>query len=148
MSKLIEVQGDLFANTAKDDWLAQCISADFAMGAGIALQFNEQRNVRNGLKNQYGYHIMEVFKAKGPQVLEYNNVFNLVTKCECYTKPTLSALCMTIQKMKMIAVTKGIKKISMPRIGCGIDGLDWEQVKKAINCIFEESDIQIVVYYI
>jgi len=38
-----------------------------------------------------------------------------------------------------------IEKIAMPLIGCGLDRLDWEQVKDVIEDVFGETDIEILV---
>lgn len=46
-----EEKRDLFS--VSDSWyLAQCVSADFAMGAGIAVQFNKHFNVKENLKSK------------------------------------------------------------------------------------------------
>ena len=44
-----EKQQDLFA-TPPEYYLVHCISADFAMGAGIAVQFNRQFSMRDKLR--------------------------------------------------------------------------------------------------
>lgn len=36
----------------------------------------------------------------------------------------------------------------MPRIGCGLDKLEWNKVKEMIKEIFEDTDIVIEVYYL
>ena len=36
----------------------------------------------------------------------------------------------------------------MPKIGCGLDRLDWELVKQIIEKIFKETDIEIKIFYI
>ena len=40
---------------------------------------------------------------------------------------------------------EGITKIAMPRIGCGLDGLNWQDVKKALQDVFDNTDIEILV---
>jgi O-acetyl-ADP-ribose deacetylase (regulator of RNase III) len=39
-----------------------------------------------------------------------------------------------------------IKKISMPRIGCGLDGLEWDRVKELIKS--HQSTIDVLVIYL
>jgi hypothetical protein len=39
-----------------------------------------------------------------------------------------------------------IKKLAMPRIGCGLDKLDWNTVEEIIEEVFEGADIEIVIY--
>ena len=36
----------------------------------------------------------------------------------------------------------------MPRIGCGLDKLNWKNVKNMIKEIFKDTDIAIEVYYL
>ena len=61
-----EEQRDLFS-VSDDYYLVQCISADFAMGAGIAVQFNEHFNTRENLRRSHYNMLSEWDKslAKG-----------------------------------------------------------------------------------
>lgn len=47
--------------------------------------------------------------------------------------------------MRVVADMNGVKKIAMPKIGCGLDGKDWRVIKKMLKDIFEDSDIEILV---
>jgi hypothetical protein len=40
------------------------------------------------------------------------------------------------------------KQLVLPRIGCGIDGLDWDKVREMIKEVFAETDWTIHVCYI
>lgn len=75
---------------------------------------------------------------------EYN-VFYLITKRNSNGKPTMitlkKALCSLRDKMKEMNLTK----LGIPAIGCGLDGLDWNEVKYCINQIFAGCGIQISV---
>lgn len=44
-------------------------------------------------------------------------------------------------KMKELNLTK----LGIPRLGCGLDGLDWSEVKLLIEKIFSKSEIHITV---
>ena len=46
------------------------------------------------------------------------------------------------------AVSNGVKKLAIPRLGCGLDKLNWSAVSKLIEDIFSESGIEITVYYL
>ena len=41
---------------------------------------------------------------------------------------------------------KGVKGVAMPRIGCGLDLLDWGQVKSLLEQVFGDSCINIVIF--
>lgn len=40
----------------------------------------------------------------------------------------------------------GVTKISIPKIGSGLDLLDWNRVKSLIEKVFSGSNIQMTVY--
>ena len=48
--------------------------------------------------------------------------------------------------MKEIMVKNGNKKLAIPQIGCGLDGLKWDIVRAIVKDIFQETDVEIVVY--
>jgi hypothetical protein len=39
-----------------------------------------------------------------------------------------------------------VRTLAIPRIGCGLDGLNWPQVKACLNDVFEKEPIEITVY--
>lgn len=92
--RLTEVEKDLFSVDPQYS-LAHCISADFALGAGIAKQFDTRFNMRYELFEKYGsYHFT------GGKCLKIGSVFNLVTKDKCWQKPTYKALREALEDMK------------------------------------------------
>lgn len=139
---LIEENTDLFNYEGKA-WLAHCISADFKLGAGIAVQFNERYNIKNFLiKNFY----KDTWFGKGYCIVakEYN-IFNLVTKRKYFGKPTYDTLKYALIDMKAYALSLNVDTIAIPRLGCGLDKLEWDKVKKLIENIFNDIDIKIIV---
>lgn len=129
-------------------WLAHCISADFALGAGVAKQINEAFNMREMLKeevnNQFSFDGIVLPGACIP----IGNVYNLVTKEKYYHKPTLGTLELSLRQVRRHAVAHKVKKIAMPKIGCGLDRLNWDDVKPLIQEIFKDTDIEIMVCYL
>jgi len=137
---LNEVQRDLFS-VPHGYYFAHCISGDFALGAGIAVKFNELYNMRKKLKNTVDY-------IPDNCAILIDNVFNLVTKRKCYHKPTYASLRESLEDMIETIETLEIEKIAMPMIGCGLDKLDWDIVKEIIEDVFEDIDIEILVCYL
>lgn len=141
---LIEIQGDLFTSSDPTSSLAHCVAKDFGMGKGIAVYF----------KKKYGG--LSELKAQNPDVgsmavLETPNnkfVYYLVTKLRSSGYPTIDNLIKSLTEMRNHAVKHGVKMISMPRIGSGLDKLDWNLVKNAINCVFKGTEIKIRIYYL
>lgn len=120
--------------------LAHCISADFNLGGGIAKQFCEHYNMKERLMNGYGVDFSEVGVS-----LQIDNVYNLVTKRYVKDRPTYSDLRKALEDMKVEMGLEGQEKVAMPRIGCGLDRLDWKIVKAIIKDIFEDTDTEILI---
>lgn len=120
--------------------LAHCISADFNLGGGIAKQFCEHYDMRNRLFADYRPDFDVVGLA-----LQIDNVYNLVTKRYVHNSPTYENLTMALEDMKNNMVYNGRKKLAMPRIGCGLDGLNWKIVCSIIKDIFGDTNIEILV---
>ena len=151
---LEEKQMDLF-KVPVYYYFAQCISADLAMGAGIATQFNKRFNTKNTILKIYGDSVSkQIYKTWKPsssvekvRLIRVGRVFCLVTKAMHYDKPTYTDLSRSLQFLKEELDDRCIKYIAMPRIGCGLDKLEWNKVKTIINSIFADSDINILVCY-
>ena len=142
-----EIKGDLFT-APRDNILVHCISADHAMGAGIAKKFTEM-----GIKDAIaGY--CRPWKGVGYAFFACSKfcpwyVMNLVTKEKYWMKPTYTTLRQSLEEMKNIlsVMNKTFKgKISMPRIGCGLDRLEWNKVREIVQEVFKDTDVKIVVY--
>lgn len=128
-------------------YLAHCISADFALGAGIAKQFDAIYNMNEKLHEFYSvpHHSYSYDKNNIGKALLIDNVFNLVTKPRYYHKPTYETLHSALLDMLNQCQEKMITKIAMPMIGCGLDKLDWSLVKDIIIGTFKDTDIDIVI---
>lgn len=136
MTFAVEIK-DLFT-VPKDYTLVHCISGDFALGAGIAVQF-ANRGVKDALKTQY--KVGHIGEALLTHTTEWNGEVSLVTKNKCYEKPTLDSLGLALKSLRSF----GIKKLAMPKIGCGLDRLQWNDVAELIQCVFEDTDVEILV---
>lgn len=143
--KYEEREQDLFT-VSEDYYLAHCISADFALGKGIALEFNKRFDMKAILKANNKDYLKEWRKMGNLAdcILE-GRVFNLVTKERYYNKPTYNSLRWSLEIMKNYCEGSEIKKIAMPVIGCGLDQLEWNKVSDIIKDIFSEMDIEILI---
>ena len=140
-----EEKRDWFTVT-KEYYLAHCISADFGMGRVIVVEFNKRFDMKRKLQNKYPDYINEWHRRKWSFncILE-DKVFNLITKERYFHKPTYDSLYGALNLMKLISIQKGITKIAMPLIGCGLDRLQWDKVSAIIKEIFKDTDIEILV---
>lgn len=143
--KYSEAKQDLFTvdNTY---YLAHCISADFGMGKGIAVQFNVYFDMKNRLNKKYPGYLRKFCCSNihGDCILE-DQVLNLITKERYWGKPTYESITQALKKCKDICMKNGINKIAMPMIGCGLDKLNWDKVSQIIQETFKDTDIEILV---
>lgn len=138
-----EEQRDLF--TVGDDYyLAHCISADFKLGAGIAVEFDRRFNCKAQLKELYKQ--TNQYEEPG-YVLPTGKVFNMVTKNSYWEKPTYKTMRMALEDLHRWCKLDGVDKLAMPRIGCGLDRLEWEKVRRMIQYLFADTDVEILVCY-
>lgn len=142
-----EENGDLFAEEILKDYaLCHCISSDFALGAGIAKAFAGM-----GVKKQLCEKYPRQWQGRGYCLFTETNgvtVGNLVTKQRYFHKPTLETLRQALEDFCAQALKMGLHRIAMPKIGCGLDKLDWEDVRTLIQEVFVTADIEILVRFI
>lgn len=134
------IQGDLFSTDSHYS-LAHCVSKDLKMGKGIAKEF------RNRFKN------VSVLKNQNPEIgsaiylqTPTRFIFYLVTKERYFHLPTYESLTQALQSMKSICESNNIHHISLPKIGCGLDGLSWERVYSILKELFPPSAYHIRIY--
>ena len=73
-------------------------------------------------------------------------VYYLVTKDRYFHKPTYLSLESSLVMMRLHAVENKVKHLAMPKIGCGLDRLEWSKVKDIINSVFEKTDVTVHIY--
>ena len=140
--KLKVKQKDLF-KLPKKYYLAHCISSDFGMSGGIVLLFNKYFDMKNILQSNYE----KTWNDEGYCIKE-GRVYNLITKELVGEQPTYEHLFDALYQMAHDVQTRGIKKVAMPLIGCGIDGLVWSEVEPIIKEAFHGVDCKILVCYL
>lgn len=142
-----EEKGDLFAEEILAEYaLCHCISSDFALGAGIAKLF-----AKMGVKKQLCEKYPKEWQGRGYCLITETNgvtVGNLVTKERYFHKPTLETLRQSLEDFYKQALEMRLKKIAMPKIGCGLDKLDWTDVQTVIKEVFNDTEIGILVRYL
>ena len=135
-----EVTGDLFTSPMTASY-AHCISADLALGKGIAVDFKARFG---GISELQAQHLT----VGGCGVLhrESRYIYNLVTKSQYWHKPTYVTIASSLDAMRDHAIANNVNHICMPKIGCGLDRLRWDFVEGLIKQCFSATLIQITVY--
>lgn len=158
MKSYVERQCNLFEEYGdrKDVYFAHCISADCAMGAGIAIQFVDW------FKKKYDLNLRSFCSCGDVNegtCIEVGRLFNLVTKEHYWDKPTYSSLERSLKYMAKIymqdyvinsmdGTEAEVTTIVMPCIGCGLDQLKWEKVRNIIFKVFRYIPVNIIVCYL
>lgn len=154
---LTEKKMDLF-KLPKEYVLVHCISLDCAMGAGIAKVFDKKfpnmkwrlidcirgNKLRHPISIAYGYNYSE----EGYISTEKQAVINMITKEKYWHKPTYDDFNAALLHVAFLCKKYNIKKLGMPKIGCGLDRLEWEKVKEKIEEYFKDLDTEIIVCYL
>lgn len=146
--------------------LMHCISSDVALGAGIAKVIDEKYQERERILrflpekvdklhwDGRGYGVITpLLNVK--DVSSCFQICNLVTKEKYWQKPTYTSLFESLKHVKPIlkvidsyAKRDGLKlKIVMPKIGCGLDKLNWIRVKEIVT-LWAGLDFDITVCYL
>lgn len=143
MGSFIEIKNDLF-KISNNYALAHCVGNDFLMSAGIAVEFRKRfANQQWLINNSRGIGTALLLS---PPLIE-DNVFYLISKRYSKTsKPSYQDIENCLIDMFQQATNKKFKGIVMPRIGCGLDGKDWNIVKELIKK--HQNDINVLVCYL
>ena len=141
-----EIKKDLFDVPSKY-YLAHCINGSYNLGAGIAKTFNDRMFMQYHLWSKYPFEEGNPSMYIGDALL-VGNVFNLVTKAHHYDKPTYESLYSALKDMRHQCEVLGVTHLAMPKIGCGLDRLDWDKVSTMIKEVFDDLDINILVCYL
>lgn len=137
--------GDLFAQEDLKALAHGCNCAG-AMGKGIAVGFKE--------RYPQMYKLYQSFCKAGAvpgEVFPYYDrdtdvvIYNLMTQRHWTTPATLEAIEDSIATMMTMLQDIRIKKVGMPKIGCGLGGLDWKDVLPVLESHSNGYDITIVV---
>ena len=129
------IRGDVLTSNRS---ITHCVSADFAMGKGIAKTITD-RYGRAGLNTAPLHRIG--WKQVGNRYILY-----LVTKETFRMKPTLTDMRSTLINLRILCLNNSIIELAMPRIGCGLDQLSWPDVEKLVITELENYGISVDVY--
>lgn len=140
------VTGDMFGYPGLEAWSHGCNCAG-AMGKGIAVEFRKrfprmyeayQLRCRDGR-----FSLGDVFLWEEPSAPA---VFNLATQRTWRTRAELWAIEASVKAMAGIAEDRKMSRIGLPRIGAGLGGLDWIDVRKVLAEVGEATPVEFVVF--
>ena len=124
--------------------IGHCISADAKMSKGFADFLSHKIPGLRSTCKKAKLLIGQVFPFWDSTSRRY--IYNLVTKERFFDKPDLSTLLTTLEAMKSHATTNGVSTIAIPKLGCGLDKMNWQEVVKLLRDVFAYSDVHVVVF--
>ena len=146
-------KGNLF-DLPKDQYVfAHCIAADLKWGAGIApiiieKEFNATKYCRyekdGGVLPDGALSVGAAFAVP----TEKGILVNLITKEHTYEKPTYDTLRKSLYALRAYLSKTDYNKLAIPKIGCGLDKLEWPKVESILKTIFADTDLEIEVRYL
>jgi len=139
------LKGDLFHHEGLRALAHGCNCAG-AMGKGIAVEF------RSRFPKMYAeykercadrrFKLGDVFAWAEGDI----TVYNLGTQETWRTKADIRAIETATRAMVRLAERQGIAKIGLPRIGAGLGGRPWEEVRAVLARIGEQTSADLVVF--
>ena len=124
--------------------IGHCISADTQMSKGFAELLSQRTPGLRDSCRRKKFLSGQIFLFWDRVGNRY--IYNLVTKTKFFEKPNLPTLSLTLEEMKCHARLYVISTIAIPKIGCRLDQMNWQEVVRLLRDIFAYSNIRIVVY--
>ena len=137
--KMITKKCDILSLDSKEFYIAHGVSGDFTLGAGLAKKINDKYDMTKKLEENY------IFESGKYGAYLIDNVFNLVLKDTYKDRATYNGLQSALDDLKLSLHYMNVKRIAIPRIGCGKDKLDWNIVQAMFHDTFKDMDIEIIV---
>ena len=152
--KYTEIQGDLFKNLVRDKdnkltyteddvpVYCHCIANDGRWGAGIAPIFIDRVfDFRKETLYMLNHHKWDGTGCCGLTSKDISGKPSYVTITE-----SLKSLRKSMEESYLL--DKDFVVLKMPKIGCGLDKLDWSIVSTLIKGVFSDTNISIEIYYL
>lgn len=141
----IEVkEGNVF-DVAENSTYVQCVSRCCGNKKGIVVQFDKR--FPDAMKKLKSYLDENMISSPTAAILTYQGegLINLVTKDTVWNIPTYEDLRKSISKMVEICRDYNITKLVMPKIGCGLDKLEWDKVQEILTEEFIQSGLEMEI---
>lgn len=141
---LIEVEGDLF--NGGYETIGHGVNCQGVMGAGIAKEFKiRYPNMFYSYKALCEVHQIRLGDVHPWQEKGVKG-YNLATQFQPGANASLVGIRLAVTKAMSHAKNNHIKYIAIPRIGCGIGGLQWTEVGRDLDKITKDiRDVDLIV---
>ena len=122
--------------------IAHTISSDAEMRKGFANTISKRIPLLKDYRKSRNCDIGDIITFRA----DNNLVYNLITKASYYEKPTTNTIKTMLLAMRDHALGLNLRCIAMPKIDCGLDGMDWRDISSLIEQTNKNSGITIYMY--
>ena len=131
----------------KDYSIVYTISKDFFNKKGLAAKLsNRYKSMNLTIKRAYKKQKDNTIKCVGFQPMhEERYIIHLLVKDRYDSKSDYNTMFDALIQLKDDLLGMGVKKIAMPKIGIGSEGLNWGKVEELIQTVFDDTDIEILI---
>ena len=145
-------EGDIFSIEGVTNYAHGC-NCSGSMGRGIAVQF--RKKFPRMYENYRQMCLNKTFRSGDVYDYDYGigHVYNLATQqhyCIAGQLAKLEYIETSMEKMMQLADKSGVRSIAMPKIGAGLGGLNWVEVKAVIEKVatnHNKVDLYVVENY-
>lgn len=142
-------QGDLLH--APEQAITNAVNTVGVMGKGLALQFKQRfpENFRAyAAACQMGeVKVGQMFVTRREPPEGPRWIINFPTKQDWRHPSRLEWVESGLHDLRRVLLAEGIRSVALPKLGCGLGGLDWNKVRPLIDTILGDlEDVEVVVY--
>jgi len=133
------VKGDIFKSECQA--LVNPVNCDGVMGAGLALKF-KKKFPHNFYDYETALKIGELKPGKVFTCLYYKQeIINFPTKNHWRDNSTYTLITTGLDALQKEIKERGIKSVAVPALGCGLGGLNWNDVLPLIETRLGEDKL-------
>jgi O-acetyl-ADP-ribose deacetylase (regulator of RNase III) len=142
-------QGDLLH--APDQAITNAVNTVGVMGKGLALQFKQRfpDNFRAyaAACKAGGVTVGRMFVTQNEELEGPRWIINFPTKQDWRHPSKLEWVAAGLQDLRRVLLAEGIASVALPKLGCGLGGLDWNTVRPLIEqALGDLEGVDVVVY--
>lgn len=139
-----EITGDLFE--VETVAIGHGVNCSGVMGSGIAPLFKERwPDMYEAYRHACLVRDLNVGGLFPYQTSDGRVILNLATQNKPGPNADLAAVQSSLMKAVIYCENEGLSSFAIPRIGAGIGGLVWEDVKATILKVGDMTDVEIVI---
>lgn len=126
MQIVIEKRGSILSS--KTEILINPVNIVGVMGVGTALAFRDKYpKCYKSYKKACNNADLTIGKIQALKMEDGHIIVNLPTKKHWKNPSRVEYIEASFKKLAQYCSARGVKKIAMPKVGCGLGGLNWEK---------------------